>query len=67
MKQKEKEHIEPFLRRLEIPIGTLPEEKDSQNIHSGVSPFRIVGVSLIIIAGMMMAVLPCPATGPHSS
>jgi len=58
MKQKEKEHIEPFLRRLEIPIGTLPEEKDSQNIHSGVSPFRIVGVSLIIIAGMMMAVLP---------
>jgi len=58
MKQTEKDHIEPFLQRLQIPIGTLPEEMDSETVKSGVSPFRIVGVSLIIIAVMMMAVLP---------
>ena len=58
MKQEEKEHIAPFLNRLQIPIGALPEEKDAASAKSGVSPFRIVGVSLIIIAAMMMAVLP---------
>ncbi len=58
MKQTEKEHITSFFNRLKIPIGDLPEEKEAAAGGSAISPFRIVGVSLIIIALMMLVVLP---------
>lgn len=58
MQEKEKEHIASFFNRLDMPIGTLPEDHVSDSGTHGLSPFRIVGVSLVIIAVMLAVVLP---------
>lgn len=55
---KESERINTFFKKLELPIGALPEEREAMTASQGVSPFRIVGVSLIIIALLIVAVLP---------
>jgi len=60
MKKEESEHVTEFFNRLDMPIGTLEHEKEDGG-HS-VSPFRIVGISLIIIALMMLVVLPWSGT-----
>lgn len=60
MKKEESEHVTEFFNRLDMPIGSLEHEKEDGG-HS-VSPFRIVGISLIIIALMMIVVLPWSGT-----
>lgn len=60
----ERERIDAFLHRLTVPIGRAavdtPAEPDSAagSTEPAISPFRIVGVSIIIIAGLMLAVAP---------
>ncbi len=58
MRVAEKENVYTFFDRLTIPIGMLPEDREAQKRVSVISPFRIVGVSLLAIALMMFAILP---------
>jgi len=56
--------IDAFLHRLTVPIGQAavdkPAEPDStlRGKEPTISPFRVVGVSIMIIAGLMLAVAP---------
>ncbi len=58
MQLAEKERVYAFLDRLTVPIGMLPEDKQAAESASAVSPFRIVGISLVAIALLMLFILP---------
>ncbi len=47
-----------FLRRIEIPIGDLPEDEDSASTEGAFSPFRVVGISVGLIGLLLLGVLP---------
>jgi len=55
--RREAERVEAFHRRLETPVGQLPEDIQPTG-GKVVSPFGIVGVSTAIIGAMMLVVLP---------
>ena len=56
MKTGEKERVDNFHRRLATPIGQL--EEDRAEGASSFSPFRVVGISIVCIALMLLAVFP---------
>ena len=59
MGPQERSRVDAFHQRLATPIGQL--EEDRATIQGGaavISPFRIVGVSTLIIGAMMLGVLP---------
>ncbi len=50
---------ETFLKRLDTPIGELPEDKEHETAGAAImSPFRIVGVCVAVIGVMMLALVP---------
>lgn len=56
----ESQRAECFLRRLNIPIGQLAEDKLT-SVESGtslISPFRVVGISILLIGVLMLVILP---------
>jgi len=56
----EREQVDGFLRRLEVPIGEAKEDQTpaSPAGSAAISPFSVVGVSTAIIGVMMLIVLP---------
>lgn len=58
MRTGDRENINAFFERLRKPIGTLPEEQEAVGASKAISPFLVVGISLIIIALLMAVVLP---------
>lgn len=58
MRTGDRDKINAFFERLSKPIGTLPEEQEAVSASKAISPFLVVGISLIIIAFLMAAVLP---------
>ncbi len=57
----EPERIDAFRKRLDAPIGTLPEDRDDEPATRGsapFSPFGVVGLSTLLIGVMLLAVLP---------
>jgi hypothetical protein len=47
-----------FLRRIEIPIGELPEDEDTASTEGAFSPFGVVGISVALIGLLMLCVTP---------
>ncbi|GMV92389.1 MAG: hypothetical protein AMXMBFR82_21670 [Candidatus Hydrogenedentota bacterium] len=47
-----------FLKRIEMPIGSLPDDDDSESKGSAFSPFRVVGISIALIGVLMLAMMP---------
>ena len=60
----ERGRIDAFLHRLTVPIGQAAVDKPAHPAPADrgreptISPFRVVGVSIMIIAGLMLAVAP---------
>lgn len=52
------ERAAAFLNRLRTPIGALPEDLDKAPGDSTLSPFRVVGLSTMLIGALMLVVLP---------
>lgn len=53
----ERTRAEKFLARLKLPIGAAPEDA-AVTRAKGISPFRVVGISTLLIGLMMLAILP---------
>lgn len=47
-----------FLKRIEMPIGALPEDEDPETKAGAFSPFRVVGISIALIGVLMLAMMP---------
>lgn len=58
MGYEESERVRAFFNKLKTPIGMLPEDQLAEKNTTPVSPFGIVGVSLMAIAALMAAILP---------
>jgi solute:Na+ symporter, SSS family len=55
----ERERVAAFHRRMDAPIGELPEDRSPTESSDGaVSPFRIVGVCVVCIGVLMLCVQP---------
>ena len=54
----ERRRAESFLQRLTVPIGEMDGDVAPGGAGSGISPFRVVGISIIFIGAMMLAVAP---------
>ncbi|MBN1342286.1 MAG: hypothetical protein JXQ73_06380 [Phycisphaerae bacterium] len=54
----QRRRAEDFLHRLTVPIGELPGDVVPGTGKAGVSPFRVVGISIVFIGVMMLAVAP---------
>ncbi len=55
----ERSRIEPFLKRLQTPVGEMEGDNDSlRSSTRSLSPFRVVGVCTFVIGLMMLAVVP---------
>ena len=57
MNDEERDRAEAFHQRLATPIGELEEDRASAGGAEILSPFRVVGVSIILIGLMMLGVL----------
>jgi len=56
---QEAQRVAPFLRRLSTPVGSLDEDHSAVSAGSAaVSPFRVVGLCIISIAGVMLIAAP---------
>ncbi|MBN2447039.1 MAG: Na+:solute symporter [Phycisphaerae bacterium] len=53
----ERERVESFVDRLEIPIGRLDEDTEANSQQATISPFRIVGISTVLIGVLMLVIL----------
>lgn len=58
MRFAERERVLSFFDRLATPVGMLAEDTREAAETTPVSPFRIVGISLTVIALLMVCVLP---------
>jgi SSS family solute:Na+ symporter len=58
--QQERDRVESFHERLAKPVGELEQDNVIQSPKGSavLSPFRVVGISIVFIALMMIAVLP---------
>jgi hypothetical protein len=63
MNDEERGRAEAFHQRLKTPIGELEEDRTSAAGAEILSPFRVVGISIILIGLMMLGVLYW-VTGP---
>lgn len=54
---------EAFYARLRTPIGALPEDEEMRVARAYVSPFGVVGVSILLIGVLLLAVLPWVSGG----
>ncbi len=63
--ENERGRINAFHQRLEMPIGTLPEDISPAPTGQGshMSPFRVVGISVMLIGAMMLVITPWVAEG----
>lgn len=57
------ERVSKFHQRLQSPIGSLPEDLERAEGGGILSPFRVVGVSTMLIGVLMLAVLPWVGSG----
>ncbi len=57
---REQERATVFLRRLDVPIGQAEEDEmpAGPSTKAPISPFRVVGLATVLIAGLMFAILP---------
>ncbi|MFV2068209.1 MAG: sodium:solute symporter family protein [Pirellulales bacterium] len=53
---EETRRAETFIRRLDVPIGEMDQDRVTRT--TATSPFTIVGISIALIGGMMLGVLP---------
>jgi hypothetical protein len=59
MDARQQARADAFRERLRTPIGELDEDRPrAADEAAAVSPFRVVGVSILLIGVMMLAVLP---------
>jgi Na+/proline symporter len=61
MRNDECDRVDAFHRRLATPIGQMEEDRTTGS--AGFSPFRVVGISIICIAVMLLAILPSVGKG----
>lgn len=54
----EQQRADAFLARMEAPVGSLTEDLHTGPASTMMSPFRVVGICIIVIGLMMLAVLP---------
>ncbi len=66
MPQADRERIDAFHDRLTLPIGTLPEDTPPATSGTRMSPFRVVGISVMLIGAMMLVVTPWVTEGVQS-
>jgi SSS family transporter len=61
----ERQRAEAFLHRLSVPIGQLDEDKApaGERGTGAISPFRVVGISVMLIGVLMLAILPWTTDG----
>lgn len=57
MGDAEKQRVGAFFKRLNTPIGALPEDQ-AQPGTQGLSPFLIVGIAILLIGLIMLGILP---------
>jgi solute:Na+ symporter, SSS family len=64
----ERRKAEAFMQRLQTPIGETPEERQAEGLcdQAPFSPFKIVGVCILLIGVMMLCVLPMVQPGISS-
>lgn len=55
---EERQRAEAFIARMESPIGTMTDDHPASSHASAISPFRVVGVCILMIGLMMMALIP---------
>ena len=53
-----RQRVEAFAHRLATPIGQLPEDHEAAAGSHAISPFRVVGVTTLLIGAMMLGILP---------
>jgi hypothetical protein len=63
--EADRERIAAFHNRLAMPIGSLPGDVPPARVARdvGMSPFRVVGICVLLIGGMMVAITPWVAEG----
>jgi len=61
----ERERVESFLGRLRVPIGEMATDAPpvEPTARDAISPFRVVGVSTLLIGVLMMVILPWAGGG----
>ncbi|MCK4791434.1 MAG: hypothetical protein KAV87_47320, partial [Desulfobacteraceae bacterium] len=62
-KPEETERVDGLFARLATPIGELPQDTAPTGMSDSFSPFRIVGICVMIIGAMMGCILPFVAKG----
>jgi solute:Na+ symporter, SSS family len=66
MSPAEEERVAMFQRRLATPVGELPEDKAAESPQEKVlSPFRVVGICVLLIGLLMLAIQPWLLTSGH--
>ena len=56
--------IDAFMQRLEDPIGAREEDRETEAAADAISPFRVVGLSILAIGVLMLIVLPWSQGAP---
>lgn len=57
LKTNETGQVRKFFERLNTPIGLLPEDRREALDKSAISPFRVVGLSLVVIAFLLLLIV----------
>ncbi len=57
---EERRRAESFMRRLDVPVGEMDEDLAVSTAAGGavISPFRVVGISTMLIGVLMLGILP---------
>jgi hypothetical protein len=58
MGPRSRERVDSFHQRLQVPIGQLEEDRPPAEATEILSPFFVVGVSVVLIGVLMLAVQP---------
>jgi SSS family solute:Na+ symporter len=59
----EQQQVDAFVDRLGIPIGQLDGDQEASAGGPAISPFRVVGISTLLIGVLMLAILPYVPSG----
>lgn len=59
--------IDAFMQRLEEPIGAREEDRETEAGATAISPFRVVGLSILATGVLMLIVLPWSQGAPTFS